>query len=498
MNHVSAKIDLIVPAQAPVFHSEAAQSSAPSAEQQEALAKARAAKAKEREERQARWKAIVDAGGSDAWVTAQLKAKGVFVASDPARLSDKEKSRYAEQKKLEAQERRVLRKQAWQAYVETHVNHLGHGVHWQENHDVDRFDIEKRVERADSLGLPDLANIDALAKEMNVPLWRLRSFAYHRDVANGSHYRRWHIPKRSGGQRTITAPKAELKAAQRWILRNIADRLPVHSAAHGFLAHRSIVSNALQHAGADVIVKVDIKDFFPTITWRRVRGMLRKAGLKESVATVLALISTESPREEVEFRGKRWFVAQGPRALPQGAPTSPAFSNAICMRLDKRMSGLSRKFGFKYTRYADDLTFSWRRPANNKQLDADPKNPAQQAGVGALLRGVKQILVSEGFRPHPDKTSVMRPGQRQMVTGLVVNNIPNGAKVRVPRETIRELRAALHQRLAGKAGKGETLEQLRGMVAFVQMSDPEKAKKFAAQIKQIEAMQNAAPSTTTA
>ena len=106
-----------------------------------------------------------------------------------------------------------------------------------------------------------------------------------------------------------------------------------------------------------MIVKLDIRGFYPTVTMRRVKGLLRRAGLGEQVATLMALLATESPREEVVTHGKTHFVALGPRSLPQGAPTSPSITNALCLRLDCRLSGLARKLGGRYTRYADDLTF---------------------------------------------------------------------------------------------------------------------------------------------
>src|SRR5262249_33845826 len=156
----------------------------------------------------------------------------------------------------------------------------------------------------------------------------------------------------------------------------------------------------------DVVVKLDLKDFFPTVTFRRVKGMLRKAGLAENVATLAALLATEPPRDVVEFRGKTLYVATGARACPQGAPTSPAITNATCRRVHRRMSGLARMLGFAYTRYADDLAFSFRTPS-------DAKGSRAPAPVGALIRGVKGILRGEGFALHDRKTSVMRAGMSQ-------------------------------------------------------------------------------------
>lgn len=443
----------------------------PDAEAQAKLAFAREQRKKDLEDRIARWKAIAETGSIENWIEAQIKAKGLAQSAEYASLkTDAERAAWKDKKKAESEERKQLAKLGWKAYHATHVVHLGAGVHWDDNPDPDRFDPPDRDQRLQSNGLPDFKTAQELADALGMTVSKLRWLTYRRDVDSGSHYRRWSIPKRNGKRRTITAPKSDLKRAQRWALRNVFEKLPVHGAAHGFLPARSIVSNAKPHAGADVIVKVDVKDFFPTITWRRVKGLLRARGLREGAATLLSLLASESPRDLVQFRGRNWWVASGPAALPQGAPTSPAISNAVCLHLDRRMSGLARKLGFRYTRYADDLVFSWFAAGAAKKT----------APVGTLLHGVRLILQAEGFRVNPDKTRVLRKATSQRVTGLVVNEIPKDAKrkdgsrppeARVPRKLLRRLRAAIHNRKAGKPGK-ESLDVLRGWAAFVKMADP--------------------------
>jgi hypothetical protein len=192
----------------------------------------------------------------------------------------------------------------------------------------------------------------------------------------------------------------------------------------------------------------------------------------------------------VQFRGKTLYVAQGARSCPQGAPTSPAITNALCMRLDRRISGLARLLEFSYTRYADDLTFSWNTPSVGPSGEPLPPHSRAAAPVGTLLRGVAQILEAEGFRMHRKKTAVRRAGSSQRVTGLVVNKAvsPEVPPARVPRETVRRLRAAIHNREQGKPGKdGESLEQLQGMAAFIFMVDPKKGRVFLERIKALEA-----------
>ena len=154
-------------------------------------------------------------------------------------------------------------------------------------------------------------------------------------------------------------------------------------------------------------------------------GYLQRLGYSPAVATILALLCTECPRREVDYAGQRYFVATGPRGLPQGACTSPALSNQVARRLDKRLVGLAAKLGATYTRYADDLTFSG---------DAELADR-----VGYLMARVRHLAVAEGFTINEKKSRVLRRNAAQVVTGLVVNQrraCPEGA---------RRLRAILHR-----------------------------------------------------
>ncbi len=411
------------------------------------------------------WRAIVQAGGIPAWVDAQLAARSLLVTRrDTKGMSDRDLETYKKELKAEAAERRKLRREAWQAYRANHIVYLGDGVFWKDAPGPDRWDLDHAEERAAENELPPLDSPPQLAEALGLTIARLRWLAFHRDAATHIHYRRFVIPKRGGGQRAIWAPLPQLKAAQHWILRNIAEKLPVHGAAHGFLPGRSTLTNASVHTSARILVKLDVKDFFPTVTLARVKGIFRKAGYREQVATLLALLCTESPREVVELQGQTYFVALGTRCLPQGAPTSPALTNTLCLRLDRRLSGLAQRLGWRYTRYADDLTFS---------LPSGHQGPPK---VGALMGLVKRVVGSEGFALHPDKTRVHRPGGRQQVTGLVVNG---DGPPRVPRALRRQLRAALHNLQQGKPLQdGETIARLAGYAAYVHMTNKESGEKL--------------------
>jgi hypothetical protein len=413
----------------------------------------------------ATWRAIVQAGGIPAWVDAQLAAHNLLVTRrDASTLSDREREGYKKELKAEAAERVKLRREAWQAYRANHVVHLGEGVHWNDETGPDKWDLPNAEERAAENELPPLDTPQQLAEALGLTIPQLRWLAYHREAATRVHYRRFVIPKRGGGERAIWAPLPKLKAAQHWILRNVAEKLPVHGSAHGFLPGRSTLTNAAAHTDARLVVKVDVKDFFPTVTLARVRGIFRKAGYREQVATLLALLCTESPREVVELDGQTYYVALGPRCLPQGAPTSPALTNTLSLRLDRRLAGLSRRLGWRYTRYADDLTFSL------------PAGHSGKPRLGALLGCVRRVVEAEGFTLNADKTRVARRGGRQQVTGLVVNG---PGTPRVPRKLRRQLRAAAHNLANGKQPKdGETLARLAGYAAYVHMTDPKRGAEL--------------------
>lgn len=234
----------------------------------------------------------------------------------------------------------------------------------------------------------------------------------------GAPYVDFEIPKRTGGMRKVSAPRAKLKKAQQVILHKYLDKAKVHDACHGFVSKRSIVTNAAQHVKSAVIVKVDIENFFPSIHYQRVMGLFVKLGARQSIAQQLAALTTYRPKRD---DGKvAW-----PSVLPQGAPTSPMVANLVCARLDARLTGLATKVGAKYTRYADDLTFSFKHPP--------------QVPLGRFLWWVNNILFQEGFTENAKKRRILRPHNQQRITGIVVNE-----KVHIPREERRKFKAILH------------------------------------------------------
>ncbi len=223
------------------------------------------------------------------------------------------------------------------------------------------------------------------------------------------------IEKRAGGVRRIAAPDRELKRVQRRILRRLLARLRSHEAAMGFERGRSIVTHAERHTGQAVVIHLDLEGFFPATSSEAVRRFLRAIGWGRRATDLLVRLTTHEG------------------GLPQGAPTSPRLSNLVNVRLDARLAGLAHGFGARYSRYADDLTFSFSRDVGGGR-------------VRELIGLTERLCAEHGYRVHRrKKRHVRRRHHRQSVTGLVVN-----AGVRLPRETRRWLRAVEH-RAAGRA-----------------------------------------------
>lgn len=263
-----------------------------------------------------------------------------------------------------------------------------------------------------------------LAAWLDVPRKELR--------ATPRRYRRFEIRKRSGGMRVIFAPNDRLKAVQRRIHRRLLRKLPVHDAATGFRRGKNIVDNARPHAGRAVVIKLDIIEFFPSTQPARVYGLFNRCGWGRGASRLLTALCTHDD------------------GLPQGAPTSPPLSNLVNFGLDVQLTELAEMFDARYTRYADDMTFSL--PADDRFDEKD------------LLWNARGILRRRGYTVHHRrKLSIRRRHQRQEVTGLVVNERPN-----LSRETRRRLRAVRHRVATGRTAT-MTRRQLQGWQSLEQM-----------------------------
>lgn len=256
-------------------------------------------------------------------------------------------------------------------------------------------------------------------------------------------YNTFEIRKSSGGVRLIRAPSPELALLQRRLANILVECLNeientelekrIRPVNHAFSTGRSIITNAREHAGRRHIINIDIEDFFPSINFGRVRGYFMKDRyfeLSPKIATLIAQIAC------VE------------NELPQGSPCSPVISNLIGRILDKRLVRLAKINGMRYSRYADDLTFS----TNGKAIPSDIANRTFGTSDRWILgHRLNSKILSAGFRVNAAKTRIQYHPSRQLVTGLVVNS-----KVNVSQEYYRSVRSMSH--LFFRTGKYFVLE----------------------------------------
>ncbi|MEQ1503792.1 MAG: reverse transcriptase family protein, partial [Myxococcota bacterium] len=271
------------------------------------------------------------------------------------------------------------------------------------------------------------------------------------------------------GARLIEAPKGRLRAIHRTILREVLDRVPPHPAAHGFVAGRSPLTFASGHVGQPVVVRVDLRQFFPSIGADRVQAVFRALGYPEGVAGTLAALCTSRVPAVVGARAPslpdRWATLRrlASAHLPQGAPTSPSLANLVAWGLDVRLTALARAHGCSYSRYADDLAFSG----------------AFATGTERFVAVVTRIVADEGFSVNPRKTRVRTRAARQVLAGVVVNARPT-----IARADVDALRALLHNcRVHGpgsqnRDGRPDWRAVLIGRVAWVRQVDPRRAGRL--------------------
>jgi hypothetical protein len=329
-----------------------------------------------------------------------------------------------------------------------------------------------------------IETIGELAEKLNLKPNELFWFADRRGLERKTsdealrHYRyRW-IGKRDGSARLVEAPKQRLKSIQRFLLENIVQAIPPHQAAHGFRTGRSIKSFTAPHTGKKVVLKLDLRNFFPSLSASRVIAIFLTAGYPEPVAELLTALCTNStpgfvienaPCEETFY----------PRALyrqphlPQGAPTSPALANLCAFRLDCRLAGLAEAAGGTYTRYADDLLFS-----GNEEF---------ARGVERFHIRACAIALEEGFEVNTRKTRIMHRSVSQRAAGLVLNEKANFRRAEFDRLKAILTNCVKHGPAEQNRSKApDFYSHLAGRVAHVAMINEARGQKLRSIFERIE------------
>ena len=252
------------------------------------------------------------------------------------------------------------------------------------------------------------------------------------------HYRFFKIPKADGRSRQITTPKTYLKVVQWWICDNILDQMPLHDCVHGFRRGRSYLTNARVHYGQRHFLNVDIESFFPSIEAGLVEAAFLEMGYQADGARVL--------RELVTLGG----------AAPTGSPTSPMIGNLVLSKFDAFLADYSVERGLTYTRYADDITIS-----SEHWIDE------------VVLQDVSGLVQEFGFKLNAKKTKFMGPGNRQEVTGIVLNSSPN-----LPRDWCNSVRGYLHRVKLAPHKHVDEYAKVQGILGTLLAADPQAQRKI--------------------
>lgn len=279
---------------------------------------------------------------------------------------------------------------------------------------------QKRHDRADYyfMTLNSAYSFSSLAAVLGITPKQLGYYLHKRPLA--SQYKQFKIPKKSGDYRVISAPATNLKLIQKSIAKQLNEIRLFKPCVNGFVPKRNIRRNASMHVGRRFILNIDLEDFFGSITFARVYGMLQKEPyfLAQPVAAAIAKACTLDG------------------VLPQGAPSSPVITNLICAKMDAELTRFAESNRCKYSRYADDITFSTTRPT---MPFASALKDAEGTTVYELNPTLRDIIETNGFKINEKKVRLRDATARQEVTGLIVNK-----RVNVKRRAVREIRAMLH------------------------------------------------------
>ena len=330
--------------------------------------------------------------------------------------------------------------------------------------------------------LPPLQDLKTLSNWLGLSQKQLENYSNNwrvNDASTKPYHRHYHyhwIAKKNGQQRLIEAPKQRLANVQQQIYLGILNHVPVHEACHGFRRQHSCLTYAKPHTGKEIVLHMDLANFFTSIPIYRVHAIFTAIGFNETVARSLAgLCCQKTPKQVIEKNSQlNWQQQKQLMAphLPQGSPSSPVISNLCAYRLDLRLSTLANKLGGTYTRYADDLAFSG---------NADFAKQVRQ-----LITLVAHIATTEGFSINHRKTRVMHQGVSQRLTGMTLNKFAN-----FPRKDYDKLKAILHNCIKlGHQSQNSNKQpnfkaHLQGRIAYVASLNPQRADKLKVVFDQI-------------
>ena len=324
-------------------------------------------------------------------------------------------------------EQQVKTCEKWRLHLAKHVD----------EHDLDNV-VMPYINTVVAKGLPVILGINHLALMMQLDSGILKSMV----VSSHSFYHSFTIPKRKGGTRQIDAPYPSMIKAQQWIYYEILSKIAISPSATGFVPRHSIKDNASAHLCQNCLLLLDVKDFFPSIKWHKVYAVFKHLGYPKNIAQYLASLCCLNGH------------------TPQGAVTSPALSNVIARRLDARITGLAKKYEIKYTRYADDMTFSGEQISRRFQSF------------------VNKIVKDDGFQINDSKTRFIKGRHQKIVTGISISE----NKLTVPKSKRREVRQHVyyinrfglseHQRMIGN-NDPIFLERLIGYLHFWHSIEPD-------------------------
>lgn len=310
----------------------------------------------------------------------------------------------------------------------------------------EKEELIKKVIYEEKTKVPFIMNTYHLSNILGIKWKDLKNIINNSDKL----YYNFSISKKSGGKRIISMPNKELLIVQKKIQEKILANVKIHDNAFGFVKNKSIIDNAKRHLNKEMILNMDLKDFFPSIHRGRVFYIFKNlCHYDNDTAYCLTKLTTYK------------------NSIPQGAPTSPVISNIVAFMLDVRLSKIANKFNINYTRYADDITFSGNKEIINK----------------SLLKIISDIIEECGFNINKKKTRFASYAGRQEVTGLIVNN----DEISIPNDYIKKIRQELYYlKKYGLKGHREKVgftnkyykDHMLGKILFVNQIDSKKGKKL--------------------